>query len=158
MHQWQTLADALMEEDRILRQRLAALPPELRRRRGPEGTLSFQETLGHLAYWDAFTVDFFTAKLEGAGPGPRPPADFARESEAAIAEAARVPFADVLARYLDATGALVGFISRHWDELSEKEQQDFWVPLKHRRHHREVLFRWLDAAGGGNGDELADGA
>ena len=59
----------------------------------------------------------------------------------------------MLARYLVATGALVGFISRYWDELSEKEQKDFWVPLKHRRHHRESLFKTLDAMGSGHDDE-----
>ena len=152
MRQWQSLADALLDEDRILRRRLATLSAESRSRRGPDGTLSFQETLGHLAYWDAFTVDFFTAKLDRAGPQPQPPADFARQSEAAIAKASELPFTDVLARYLVATGALVGFISRYWDELSEKEQKDFWVPLKHRRHHREALFKSLDAMGSGHDD------
>ena len=144
MNHWQTLADALLEEDRILRRRLATLAPELRGCRGLDGTLSFQETLGHLAYWDAFAVGFFSAKLDPDGPQPRPPADFARQSEEAIARAAELPFTDVLANYLEATGALVGFISRHWDRLTEKQQRDFWVPLKHRRHHRQTLFESLD--------------
>ena len=148
-----------MDEDRILRRRLSDLSAELRSRRGPEGTLSFQETLGHIAYWDSFTVDFFTAKLDGAGPSPVPPADLARLSEDAVAEAARAPFADVLAHYLEATGALIAFISRRWDELSEKERNDFQVPLKHRRHHREALFQWLDTVKReGRDRERADGA
>ena len=159
MSPWQTLADELLDEDRILRRRLATLSSELRSSRGPDGSLSFQETLGHLAYWDAFTVQFFTAKLDRGGPPPLPPADFARQSEEAIAGASELPFADVLARYLKATGALVGFISRHWDELSEKEQKDFWVPLKHRRHHRDALFKALDAMKSAeNDEELATGA
>ena len=159
MSHWQTLADALLDEDRVLRRRLASVPPELLGSRGPDDGLSFQETLGHIAFWDDFTVRFFTTKLDSGGDPPSPPADFARVSEEAVAEAASRPFTEVLALYLEATGALVGFISRHWERLTEKEQRDFWVPLKHRRHHRIALFRTLDALQDGEEDEeIATGA
>lgn len=148
-----------MEEDRILRRRLAALSPEQLVCRGSDGTLSFQETLGHIAYWDAFTVEFFTAKLNDDGPPALLPEDFAQRSEEAVATAAALEFTDVLARYLEATGALVGFISRHWDRLTATQQKNFWVPLKHRRHHRIALFEALDGmAGGDQGQEMVPGA
>ncbi|RKZ18853.1 hypothetical protein DRQ50_03285 [bacterium] len=155
---WQTLADALLDEDRILRRRITTLPSDLLAVHGPEGALSFQETLAHIAYWDDFTVKFFSAKLDPAQPSLEPPGDFMDRSEAVINAAAELPFTDVLARYLEATGALVGFISRHWDELNEKERRDFWVPLKHRRHHRIALFRSLDLIDGVIETELASGA
>lgn len=148
MKHWQTLADALLDEDQILRRRITSLPAELLAARGDEGTLSFQETLAHIACWDDFTVNFFRAKVDPDRPSPESPGDFMSRSESIIAAAASLPFTDVLARYLEATGALVGFISRHWDELNEKERRDFWVPLKHRRHHRIALFRSLDMFGG----------
>lgn len=126
--------------------------------RGHEDTLSYHETLAHIAYWDDFTVQFFSAKLDPDAPAPAPPGDFMTRSKDVIREAAAAPFKDVLARYLEATGALVGFISRHWDDLSERERRDFWVPLKHRRHHRIALFRALDLARGESDRELATGA
>lgn len=154
---WQTLVDAILDEDRILRRRLAGVQPPLTDRRGPDGTLSLKETLAHIAFWDGFTVRFFEDKLQGRDPAP--PEDFTRQSEEAIYEAADLALEEVLTRYLEATGALVDFLGRHWDDLSEKEQKDFWVPLKHRRHHRVILFRALDAmTGPDTASELAAGA
>ena len=46
------LVDAFTEEDRLLRHRLAACPRAFRERRGPDGSLSFKETLAHIAFWD----------------------------------------------------------------------------------------------------------
>ena len=80
MKHWQTLADALLEEDRILRRRITSLPADLLAVRGPDGTLSFQETLAHIAYWDDFTVKFFSAKLDPDRPEPEPPGDFMNRS------------------------------------------------------------------------------
>ncbi len=140
---WQTLADAILDEDRILRRRLTTVQSPLCDQRGPEGTLSYKETLGHIAFWDDFTVRFFKDKLNDRDPPP--PDDFARRSEEALVEVVRLTMEQVLAQYLAATGAMIGFISQHWGDLSEKEQQDFWTPLKHRRHHRILLFRALDA-------------
>ena len=133
-----------MEEDRLLRARLADCPVELRCTRGPHGSLSFKETLSHIAFWDGFTVDFFSHKLDLKSLDPNPVVNFEERSSMALDAAAKLPFGEVLARYLEATGALTNFLGRHWSELNSREQHDFWVPLKHRRHHRICLFRALD--------------
>ena len=157
LNSWQTLIDAILDEDRILRSRLAAVQPALCERRGSEGSLSPKEMLAHVAFWDVFTVGFFEDKLRDRDPSP--PADFARQSEQAILQAAKLTFAEVMARYVKATSALVAFLDRHWEELSEKERRSFWVPLKHRRHHRIALFQALDAlADPDSAAELAAGA
>ncbi|MCP4570883.1 MAG: hypothetical protein GY838_00900 [bacterium] len=157
MNSWQTLIDGIVDEDRILRRRLAAVQPAMRDRRGPDGALSPKEMLAHVAFWDVFTVRFFEDKL--AGRDPAPPDDFARRSEQAIHEAERLSFAEVEAHYYEATDQLVAFVQGHWAELSAREQRDFWVPLKHRRHHRVALFKILDAIAPPDSDsELAAGA
>ncbi len=148
LNHWQTLVDALKDEDRLLRHRLAATPRHLREIRGPDGALSFKETLGHIAFWDSFTVEFFTTRLSVGLIDPAPPVDFERLSHQALSEMRDLPFGEVLARYLESTGALVEFLKSNWEKLSKRERQDFWVPLKHRRHHRITLLRSLD--GGAN--------
>lgn len=145
MSPWQTLADALIDEDRRLRRKLITCPRALREQRGPDGSLSLKEILGHIAFWDDFTVRFFTARLDPAQLSPDRPADFETLSGEAIATAGGRPFGEVLAGYLEATGALVGFIANHWDRLGEQEREDFWVPLKHRRHHRIALEQAMAA-------------
>jgi hypothetical protein len=146
LNQWQMLVDALKDEDRLLRQRLANCPRELRETRSPDGALSFKETLGHIAYWDSFTVEFFTAKLDVGSCEPEAPVDFEGRSREALREMAGLPFGEILARYLEATGALVEFLKDNWERLSARERRDFWVPLKHRRHHRIALFGAMDSS------------
>ena len=145
MSPWQTLADALIDEDRRLRRKLITCPRALREQRGPQGSLSLKEILGHIAFWDDFTVRFFTARLDPAQCSPDRPVDFETLSREAIDKADQRPFGEVLAGYLEATGALVAFIANHWDRLDEREREDFWVPLKHRRHHRIELERAMVA-------------
>ncbi len=141
---WQNLVDAILEEDRLLRSRLTDCPTGLRGERGSEGALSFKETLSHIAFWDNFTVDYFSNKLDLKSLNPNPLVNFEERSSMALEAAAKLPFGEVLARYLEATGALTQFLGMHWAELNPREQHDFWVPLKHRRHHRISLFRALD--------------
>ncbi len=159
---WGSLVDAINEEDRLLRARLATCPRPLREKRGPGGALSFKETLGHIAFWDSFTVDFFAARLDVGSCEPSPPVNFEERSRAALRAVADLPFGEVLARYLEATGALIDFIRKNWDQLSPREKHDFWVPLKHRRHHRIALFSELDENSRqdseGGGKEMAAGA
>lgn len=125
--------------------------------RGPDGSLSPKEMLAHVAFWDTFTVRFFADKLREEDPAP--PEDFTRQSEQAIHEAAKLPFGEVLARYGQATDELIDFLGRRWGELSARERRDFWVPLKHRRHHRRTLFQALDAMSGADpSSEMAAGA
>lgn len=157
LNSWQSLVDGILDEDRILRRRLATVQPPLLHKRGPDASLSAKEMLAHVAFWDVFTVRFFEEKLLGRVPAP--PADFARESEQAIHEAADLTFEEVEGRYRLATENLITFLSRRWVELSPKQQRDFQVPLKHRRHHRRALFKALDAMTAGDPDsELAAGA
>lgn len=144
MNNWQMLVDAILEEDRLLRARLAECPQEVREKKGPYEALSFKETLGHIAFWDNFTVDFFSNKLDNTSLNPCPLVNFEERSKKALEKNSNLPFGEVLVRYLEATGALTTFLGKHWDELSPREKNDFWVPLKHRRHHRIALFQTLD--------------
>ena len=140
----QNLVDAILEEDRLLRGRLNDCPAEWRSVRGPQGALSFKETLSHIAFWDNFTVDFFTHKLDLKSLSPGTVVDFEERSSLALEAAAKLPFGEVLARYLEATGALTQFLGQYWTELNPRQQSEFRVPLKHRRHHRISLFQALD--------------
>ena len=127
-----------------MRHRLAECPRVFRECRGFDGTLSFKETLAHIAFWEDFTVSFFFRKIDRGSCTPQPPVDFEKLSRQAMKEFSRLPFGEVLARYLEAAGAMTAFIQDHWDKLTERERHDFWIPLKHRRQHRLVLFQNLD--------------
>lgn len=144
LNQWQSLVDSIVEEDILLRTRLAECSSELREMRSPEGGLTFKETLGHIAFWDDFTISFFRGKLDRTSLDPLPPVNFEERSRDALRRMAALPFGEVLARYLEATGQLIAFLETHWAELSVRERHDFWVPLKHRRHHRIALFSFLN--------------
>jgi len=144
LNQWQTLVDSIVEEDILLRNRLAECSPQLREMRSPEDGFSFKETLGHIAFWDDFTIRFFQEKLDRTALDPLPPVNFEERSREALRIMGALPFGEVLARYLEATGLLIDFLEENWASLSEREKHDFWVPLKHRRHHRIGLFRFLN--------------
>jgi len=125
--------------------------------RSPQDGLSFKETLGHIAFWDDFTIRFFQEKLDRTTLDPLPPVNFEERSRDALRKMAALPFGEVLARYLEATGTLIEFLQANWNALSEREKYDFWVPLKHRRHHRISLFRHLNQASSPE-SEMAAGA
>ncbi len=144
------LIDSLLEEDRLLRQRCTSCPKGLRETNGEGGVLSFKETLSHVAFWDGFTVDFFTAKLDKTSLRPTAPLDFELQSDEALKASKALPFGEVLARYLESTGALIKFLRENWKDLSSSERDSFWIPLKHRRHHRISLFKYLDEVQKGN--------
>lgn len=152
-----TLIEALQEEDRLLRLLLGHFPPALRETALDAEGMSFKDTLGHLAFWDDFTVHFFLSKLDPVSCAVPPPSDFEEASRRARETMGALPFGEVLARYLEATGAMLAFLKERWGQMSEKEQSDFWIPLKHRRQHRlgleETLERML--AGEGDGPERA---
>ncbi len=143
MSQWNGLIEAIKEEDRLLRQFLTLVPKPDRDAPSAEGELSFKETLGHIAFWDDFTVQFFQSKLDKASCQLPPPMSFEERSREAMRRIRPLPFGEVLARYLESTGALIAFLTEHWDDLTERERHDFWVPLKHRRHHRISLSQAL---------------
>ncbi len=139
------LVDAFTEEDRLLRHRLAECPKAFRELSGPDGVLSFKETLAHIAFWEDFTVHFFARKTDQGSCNPVPPLEFEKLSRQAMDEFSRLPFGEVLGRYLEAFGAITDFIRVHWTDLTEKERHDFWTPLRHRRQHRLALFQALDS-------------
>ncbi len=143
LNQWVTLVEAINEEDRLLRQYLALVPRSERDAEGPDGALSFKETLGHISFWDDFTVHFFQSKLDDTSCALPPPVQFEERSREALRKMRKLPFGEVLGRYLESTGALVEFLKGNWGDLTEQEKHDFWVPLKHRRHHRISLAQGL---------------
>jgi len=139
-----SLVDAFMEEDRLLRHRLTECPREFRECSGPNGNLSFKETLAHIAFWEDYTVNFFSCKIDLGSRPLCPPVDFENLSRKSMEDYSQLPFGEVLGRYLEAAGAMIDFIQNKWEKLNERERHDFWVPLKHRRQHRLVLFQTLD--------------
>lgn len=139
------LVSALHAEDRRLRRTLRLCPRSLRDVRGPDGTLSCKETLGHIAFWDDFAARFFSRKLDVRSLDPPSPRDLEERSRAATAAAVRLPYGEVWTRYLEATAALVVFLDEHWIDLTSSQRVDFWIPVSHRRHHRRALARLLVA-------------
>ena len=150
------LIDAIKEEDRLLRRYVTALPRAARDAPGVEGALSCKEALGHIAFWDDFTVEFFQCKLDKTSCKRPAPTSFEERSREEMRRLGPLPFGEVLARYLESTGALIAFLVAHWDELTEREKHDFWVPLKHRRHHRISLAHALDLEQGLDPDLSGD--
>lgn len=151
------LVEALREEDRLLRRLVARLPLAARELHGADGTLSCKETLGHIAFWDDFTVDFFQRKLDINACALQPPVAIEERSREALSRIRRLPFGEALARYLKSTATLVGFLEARWSRLSERERHDFWVTLKHRRHHRLCLVQALGLEAG-SAVEVAQGS
>lgn len=146
-----TLVEGIRREDAALRRLVGAFPRSPRERK-PEGDrLSVKDTLGHVAYWDDFTVHFFLSKVDPASCRIPPPEDFESASRRAMATMADLPFGEVMIRYLEATSAILDFLAEYWPRLSEKEREDFQIPLKHRRQHRLELvelgrqWRWEEA-------------
>ncbi|MFH1842564.1 MAG: hypothetical protein ABIF77_05105 [bacterium] len=138
-----TLITALVDEDCLLRQLMAQWPPESRDVPGPGSNLSFKDTLGHLAFWDTFAVDFFTGKLGSSTEIPRQPVNFEEQSRLELERLRLLPFDEVLQFYSQATRGILDFLRENWAELSSRERLDFAVPLKHRRHHRLLLRKTL---------------
>jgi len=140
------LVDTLRNEDDLLRRRLSQCPEPWRERPGPGGRPSLRELLGHIAFWDDFTVEFFTRKLASGAIAPDPPLDFEQLNAQAQVRFASMPYGEVLGRYLEATANIVEFLEARWEDLSWKERHDFWTPLRHRRGHRltieAALERW----------------
>lgn len=151
MQECNELIEAILAEDRTLRNRLTLCGGRLREAAGAAGTLSFKETLGHIAFWDDFAVHFFRRKLQDDSVRRESPEEFEELSRAALDRVRRQPFPEVLSTYIAATGQLVEFLRENWEKLSERERQDFWVPLQHRMHHRAALFQSLDELNQGPG-------
>ncbi len=145
MERLDRLVGAIQDEDRRLRELLPQFPPDRREKPGPGGALSVKDTLGHLAFWDSFAVLFFERKLRGDGIGEGGAIDFEQRNRQEIKRLRSLPWHDVLELYIEATVHLAQFLRTHWDDLSDRERNDFATPLRHRRHHRLLLQRMLVA-------------
>jgi hypothetical protein len=139
VEQRDSLIAALAREDQLLRRCIARCGPQRLEQSGRAGSLSPKEVFGHLAYWDDYTVDFFASRLDGVGEGVPPPRNFEQLSRCELARIARLPFAEVERCYARATERLLEFLRRHWSDISPRQRHDFRVPLRHRRHHRQIL-------------------
>lgn len=144
MDRLEALIASIVEEDRRLRALVDRLPPEVRERAESTGTASAKETLGHLAFWDGFTVRFFEDRLSDRRTGSGL-ADFEARDRQERKRLRGCPFAEVLATYDAATASLVAFLRDRWQALSDREHADLMTPLRHRRHHRLLLDRALGA-------------
>lgn len=118
-------------------------PPSLHDCPGPDGSLSLKATLGHIAYWEDFTVTFFLCKLDRKSCLPPPPLDFERLSREATAALQERTFREVAECYFKTTNAILALLRDRWAELSHVDQQKLWVPLQHRRQHRLLLEKTL---------------
>ena len=141
----EALIESIVEEDRRLRTLVDRLSPEARERAESTGTTSAKETLGHLAFWDGFTVRFFEDRLSDRRTGSGL-ADFEARDRQERKRLRGCPFTEVLTTYDEATAGLVAFLREHWQALSDREHADLITPLRHRRHHRLLLERAIGAA------------
>ena len=142
MDRLEALIATIIEEDRRLREMLAVRPVVLLDQCEAVGSMSAKEALGHLAFWDAFTVRFFEARFADrkAEAGL---ADFEERDRQERRRLRAQPFTEVLGAYREATDGLLTFLRTHWRELSERERAELITPLRHRRHHRLLLERAL---------------
>ncbi|MHB8080101.1 MAG: hypothetical protein ACYDIE_12705 [Candidatus Krumholzibacteriia bacterium] len=140
MDRLEALIAGIVEEDRRLRVFIDQLSPENRESAAPTATMSAKEMLGHLAFWDGFTVRFFEDRLGDRRSGSGL-ADFEARDRQERKRLRGRPFAEVVAIYDEATAQLVAFLRGHWHALSDREHADLITPLRHRRHHRLLLER-----------------
>jgi hypothetical protein len=145
MDRLEALIASIVEEDRRLRALVDRLSPEARECAESTGMTNAKETLGHLAFWDGFTVRFFEDRLSDRRTGSGL-ADFEARDRQERKRLRGCPFAEVLTTYDAATAGLVTFLRDHWQALSDREHADLMTPLRHRRHHRLLLDRALGAA------------
>ncbi len=138
-----TLIAAFANEDRMLRE-LADLYPVTFRDVPPEsGKLSLKQTLGHLAFWDRFTVEFFNSRIQDHQVDTPSLGEIEVGNSEELARIYDMPYEHVLDLYVGATADLQSFLQEHWTDLDETEQSNFNIPLKHRRHHRRLLLKVL---------------
>ncbi len=138
-----TLIAAYADEDRRLRELARRFPVAYRDVLPETDKLSLKQTLGHLAFWDGFAVEFFRARLEDDGAAAPSLAEIEERNRAELERIYDMPFEQVMELYVAATNDILAFLRAHWDALSEGERPNFNIPLKHRRHHRRHLQKAL---------------
>jgi hypothetical protein len=147
----------IVEEDRLLRERLERCPATWRERPGSGGSLSFKDTLGHLAFWDSFAVQFFNRKLDGIGQEYAQPVNFEERNREEMRRIRQLPFAEVHELYQEATSNLISFLRNRWHDMSAQQRRDIRLPLKHRRHHRLLLENAFPYFAAGDAAREAEG-
>ena len=145
MHSVEILIAAYAEEDRRLLELARQCPPARREERLVDSRMSLLQTLGHLAFWDDYTVGFFEARCENRDVTPLTLQEFEDRNQNELNRLCGLPFEEALETYQAATRALVRFLREHWDDLTDKDRGNFSIPLKHRRHHRRKLRASLEA-------------
>lgn len=145
MQSVEILISAYAEEDRRLLELARMVPPARRELRLVDSRMSLIQTLGHLAFWDDYTVGFFEARCLNQNVTPLSLQEFEKRNQHELDRLCGLPFEEALETYQAATRALVRFLRAHWDDLSELERTNFAIPLKHRRHHRRKIDASLAA-------------
>ena len=139
----QTLIAAFADEDRRLRELALTYPPEFRDVPPASGKLSLKQTLGHLAFWDRFTVKFFESRINNVDVDAPSLGEIEDRNREELARIYDMPYEQVLELYVHATSDIQNFLREHWASLDETEHGNFNIPLKHRRHHRRLLQKAL---------------
>ena len=134
-----TLIAAYAEEDRRLMDLVSGFPVALREVCARKHKLSLKQTIGHLAFWDDFAVDFYKAQCEEGRPDSLSFADFEKKIRHLLERLCAEDWETVLASYRRATRELCAFLTEHWDHLEDDVRESFKIPLKHRRYHRRRL-------------------
>jgi len=142
-----TLIAAYAEEDRRLSELFVVFPVALRDAVGRRHRLSLKQTIGHLAYWDDFAVDFYLAYCSEDHPEPLSFAEFEEQNRHLVDQLCAQDWGTILSSYRRATRRLCAFLAEHWNELDEDVRDNFKIPLKHRRHHRRRLVELAEDLG-----------
>ena len=129
----------LRAEDRQMRVLVQRTSDSARELDGRDGRLGLKATLAHLTLWDGFAVRFFEAKLAGGDADASVFTRFETSRRHERERLCRLPFSDVFAAYERATADLESFLRRRWSDLSVKERRDFAIPVRHHKHHRQLL-------------------
>ncbi len=140
----ETLIAAFVDEDRRMREVVRTFPIAYRDIPPENSKLSLKQTLGHLAFWDRYTVEFFDARCHKRNVDALTLSDFENRNRQELERLYDLPFEQVFDAYITATAELQHFLLEHWGDLDEADQANFNIPLKHRRHHRRLLLKALE--------------
>ncbi|MBU1071963.1 hypothetical protein KKG45_01815, partial [bacterium] len=148
------------DEDRRLRDLARIFPVRFREVPPEHGQISLKQTLGHLAFWDRFTVEFFDARCHRRAVDAMTLGEFEHRNRAELERIYDMPYEQAHEIYKTATNVLLTFLREHWDDLDAEARANFNIPLKHRRHHRRLLAKALEvfAPGLAAGEEAREKA
>lgn len=143
----QTLIAAYADEDRQLQEVIRRFDPVQRNALHCAEDLTLVQTLGHLAFWDRYAVEFYEGRIAHRDVAPLTFDEFEARNRDELERLCGLPYERVRLAYVEATHRLLDFLRVHWEDLDDLERTNFTIPLKHRRHHRRLLLAVLEAAG-----------